>query len=84
MATPDQRRTKRKRVLKGARILMPAIGISADCAVRDLSETGACLVLTAPVAIGDNFELAMYDRTIRSCRVIWRAGRRVGVVFGSS
>jgi hypothetical protein len=82
MTTPDQRRTKRKRVLKGARILMPAIGISADCAVRNLSETGACLVLTAPVAISDAFELAMYDHTIRPCRVVWRAGRRVGVVFG--
>ena len=82
MTTSDHRQAKRKRVLKGARILMPELGISCDCAVRDLSETGACLVLTAPVAISASFELALYDETIKPCRVVWRAGRRVGVVFG--
>jgi hypothetical protein len=68
-------------VLKGARILIPSLGISVDCAVRDLSETGACLVLTAPVAVTDNFELALYDGAIRQCRVIWRTPRRLGVSF---
>jgi hypothetical protein len=62
---------------------MPDLGISGDCAIRDLSESGACLVLITPVAISDTFELAMYDATIkRRCRVVWRAGRRVGVAFG--
>jgi hypothetical protein len=82
MTTPDQRQAKRKRVLKGARILMPELGISCDCAVRDFSETGACLVLTTPVAVTASFELALYDDTIKQCRVVWRAGRRVGVAFG--
>jgi hypothetical protein len=77
----DERRIMRKRVFKGARILMPELGISSDCAIRDLSETGACLLLTAPVGICDTFELAMYDMTIKPCRVVWRAGRRVGVAF---
>jgi len=82
MTTPDHRQAKRKRVLKGARILMPELGISCDCAVRDFSETGACLVLTTPVAVSASFELALYDNTIKQCRVVWRAGRRVGVAFG--
>jgi hypothetical protein len=81
MTTPDRRLSKRKRVLKGARILMPAMGISGDCAIRNLSESGACLVLTTPVAIADTFELALYDNTIKRCRVVWRAGRRVGIAF---
>ena len=79
--TPDKRQAKRKRVLKGARILIPSLGISVDCAVRDLSEAGACLVLTAPVAIADNFELALYDGAIRQCSVVWRTPRRLGVSF---
>ena len=77
----DKRQAKRKRVLKGAQILIPSLGISVDCAVRDLSETGACLVLTAPVAITDNFELALYDGAIRQCTVVWRTSRRLGVSF---
>jgi len=79
--TLDKRQAKRKRVLKGARILIPSLGISVDCAVRDLSETGACLVLTTPVAITDNFELALYDGAIRQCSVVWRTPRRLGVSF---
>jgi hypothetical protein len=77
----DRRQARRKRVLKGARILIPSLGISVDCAVRDLSETGACLVLTAPVAVTDNFELALYDGAIRKCSVVWRTSRRLGVSF---
>jgi hypothetical protein len=82
--TSDKRQARRKRLLKGARILIPSLGISVDCALRDLSESGACLVLTAPVAVTDNFELAMYDGVIRQCRVVWRSGRRIGIAFGES
>jgi hypothetical protein len=82
MTEAEHRHSKRKRVLKGARILVPEFGISADCAVRDVSETGACLVLIAPVAITDTFDLSMHDNVIRRCRVVWRVGRRVGVAFG--
>lgn len=83
MTTQDKRLAKRKRVLKGARILIPSLGISVDCAVRDLSKTGACLVLTTPVAITDSFELATYhDGVIKQCSVVWRTGQRIGVSFG--
>jgi hypothetical protein len=83
MATPEKRRAKRKRVFKGARILVPSLGISVDCAVRDLSETGACLVLITPVAIPDGFELATHhDGAIKQCRVVWRTAQRIGVSFG--
>jgi hypothetical protein len=81
MTTDDRRQAKRRRVLKGARILVPEMGISCDCAIRDLSEIGAGLIFTTPVAIGETFELAMYDNTIKQCRVVWRAGRRAGVAF---
>lgn len=82
MTTDDRRQARRRRVLKGARILVPEMGISCDCAIRDLSENGAGLIFTTPVAIGETFELAMYDNTIRQCRLVWRTGRRAGVAFG--
>jgi hypothetical protein len=82
MATQNKRQAERKRVLKGARILIPSLGISADCALRDLSETGACLVLTTPVALTDSFELAMDDGVVKQCRVVWRTARRIGVSVG--
>jgi hypothetical protein len=83
MTMQDKRLAKRKRMLKGARILIPSLGISVDCAVRDLSETGACLVLTTPVAITDSFELATHhDGAIKQCSVVWRTAQRIGVSFG--
>jgi len=74
---------KAKAGVQGARILVPSLGISVDCAVRDLSETGACLVLITPVAIPDGFELATHhDGAIKQCRVVWRTAQRIGVSFG--
>jgi hypothetical protein len=82
MTTQNRRQTKRRRVLKGARILIPSLGISVDCAVRDISNAGAGLIMTSPIAISDSFELALYDGIIKPCRVVWRTASRIGVSFG--
>ena len=77
----ESRKLQRQRTFKGGSISFssaPAI----DCIVRNLSATGACLEVTDPSAIHDNFKLIIKPEILtRSCEVAWRSPRRIGVRF---
>jgi hypothetical protein len=51
-----------------------------DCRVVDYSPGGACLEVWAQIKLPARFELA-FGATRKHCRVVWRAGRRLGVAF---
>jgi hypothetical protein len=69
-------------VLKGGKISFHQLGTSTDCRVRNLSEFGACLVVTSPVGVPNEFELILNrDKTPRRCRVEWRSANQIGVSF---
>ncbi|WP_025032582.1 PilZ domain-containing protein [Bradyrhizobium sp. DOA9] len=78
----DERRDKaRHRVLKAGTIEFGGGGI--DCTVRNLSDTGAALDVTSPVGIPDHFTLFVQaDGMHRTCTVVWRKEKRIGVRFG--
>jgi len=50
-----------------------------DCTIVDYSPGGACLDV-GPVNLPQRFEL-LWGTTKKKCRVVWKAGRRAGVVF---
>jgi hypothetical protein len=77
----DQKRiAPRKRVLKSGTIEFN--GGAIDCTVRNVSETGAALDVASPIGIPDHFKLVIpSDGQQRSCRVVWRKERRIGVRF---
>jgi PilZ domain len=76
----DLRKTARQRVLNTALIRFG--DVSAGCVVRNLSEDGAALDIGSQPGIPDQFTLiAMSDKKIYSCSVIWRKHRRIGVSF---
>jgi len=78
----DKRRALRSRVLRGGVISFRQLGTTIDCTMRNLSETGACLMVTSPVGIPSEFELVSdRDKVPRHCRVVWRAADRIGVAF---
>jgi hypothetical protein len=54
-----------------------------ECVVRDVSNTGACLVFDKPDEIPASFYIYMtLDFTSRRhCRVVWRSGEQLGVEF---
>jgi len=81
MATGDKRKTRRRRVLLGARISFRGLGTSTECRVRDLSDTGACLVIASPVGIPNIFDLVLADGAVRRCKVEWRKAEKIGVSF---
>jgi hypothetical protein len=51
-----------------------------DCSIVDYSAGGACLELASQISPPRRFEL-LHGRTRKRCRLIWKAGRRVGVAF---
>ena len=77
--TPDRRSSTRRKILKGGRTYW-LNGDSSECTVLNVSETGAHLELRGPAP--NVFDLVIAgDQTRRSCFVVWRKARRVGVKF---
>lgn len=54
-----------------------------ECVLRDISDTGAKLLCTAPKELPDQFvlRLSMDGRVARKCRVAWKSGNEIGVAF---
>jgi hypothetical protein len=81
---PDRRSAARRRVLKGAQIVFNDRVAVIDCAVRDLSDQGACIKVASPLGIPDSFELVLDAGSVRNCRVAWRKPTLIGVTFSPS
>ena len=70
----------RRRILKAGTIEFGGGGI--DCTVRNLSDTGAALEVVTPLFIPDRFTLFVpSDQFKRSCHIVWRKEKRIGVAF---
>lgn len=82
MGDEDKRRAPRHRVLKAAKIISTDNKSVIDCTVRNLSETGAQLVIERTVAVPDKFQFFLANGdTIRDAEVAWNIGDRIGVRF---
>ena len=56
-----------------------------ECAVLDLSDSGACVIVASTTDLPDTFELTTdRDGLTRECKVIWRRGNRIGLSFRGS
>jgi hypothetical protein len=75
-----KRVTPRRRVLKAGLIVFG--DRTVDCTVRNLSPKGAALEVVSPLSIPDRFKLVVpTDHLTQPCHIIWRAEKRIGVVF---
>ncbi len=85
-ATPgagaDKRREHRMRVLKSARIIFNGGYTVFDCRVKNLSDGGALLQMPSSLGIPTHFEIDIdYSNKPRSCTVMWRNDKMLGVAF---
>lgn len=80
--SPERRANARQRRLNGAKIVFNNNSSVIDCTVRDLSRTGARLLVASPLGIPDWFDLRI-DRngTLYPSKVAWRSGKQIGVSF---
>jgi PilZ domain len=75
-----KRDTERHRVLKPAQIVLSR-NVVFDCAVRDVSTSGAQLNIPSTIGIPDEFDLVIKGAPARRCRVVWRKADQIGVEF---
>jgi hypothetical protein len=76
----ETRIAPRYRVLKAAKIEFG--GVTIDCAVRDLSTTGAALEVPSKMGLPGRFTLVVPDDGLHlPCHVVWRKEFRIGVAF---
>jgi hypothetical protein len=79
----DKRSQQRRRILKDGRVLLPGSRVSYDCAIRDLSETGAKLRLQLDsITLPNEFELVFVAEGLAHPVILkWQRGREAGVAF---
>ncbi len=77
----EKRHVQRHRTLKAGKIIFNRGSFAVDCTVKNISETGACL-LTKTTMLPDKFELSIpLDHFTRHCQVAWKTPDKVGVKF---
>jgi len=82
MGDEEKRGAPRHRVLKAAKIISMDNKSVIDCTVRNLSETGAQLVIEKTAAVPEEFQFFLANGdTIRDAVVAWNHGDRIGVKF---
>ena len=77
----EKRASARRRTLKSGKIVFNNRNSTIDCTVRNLSDTGAKLVVASALGIPDSFELAISGEPPRTCRVARRTLTEIGVEF---
>ena len=78
----DKRKHQRKLTLKTGNINFVSSGNERDCAIVDISDGGACLMVENGREIPDSFDLTIgRDGLTRACKVAWRNGHKIGVSF---
>jgi len=79
--TDENRHTQRRRTLKGGRIVLNDGFSTFDCTIRNMSESGAKLVVASILGIPQRFQLALDDGRHFDCDAVWRTETEIGVRF---
>lgn len=80
--TDNRRSSRRWRTVLTGRIVFNSRASVLDCAVRDLSDTGARIYFADVSKLPFQFELEIPNRGLRiQARVVWSRGANHGVAF---
>jgi len=78
----DQRIAPRLKALLAAKISFNNGQSTLDCLIRNLSDTGAKLIVSAAVTLPECFDLIIPQKSeTRRARIAWRRGEEIGVRF---
>ena len=75
----ERRQQPRKRMLKSGKILLGKHAI--PCAVRNMSERGACLKVQTTEGLPEMFDFLFAGEPVRTCKTVWRDDTQIGVMF---
>jgi hypothetical protein len=78
----DYRKNARSLTLRTGKVHALRAPNSIDCAVLNISQSGACILVPDGTEISESFVLEIdHDRQVRNCKVAWRDGCRIGLKF---
>jgi hypothetical protein len=81
----DHRKHPRQLTLQTAKIFIDSHSPAIPCAVLNISDGGACVLLPTKTYVPSFFDMAIdHKNTLYECRVAWRRGDKVGVAFAAS
>jgi hypothetical protein len=72
---------ERRRAQRHPTIRSAVMSLESDCAVFDLSERGARILLRGPMTLPETFKLSIDAGPPINCRVTWRKNNEIGVEF---
>lgn len=75
------RRAKRTRTLKSGQIIYNHASCVIDCVIKDISESGARLVVPDMFECPPNVTLRILHGPTYECKVRWQSGKSLGVEF---
>jgi hypothetical protein len=83
MALATKKREARKAIHQTAWITLEGGFAARQCVVMDLSANGAKISVETPQALNSKLRLAFSRdaRTGRSCEVVWRRGKTMGLKY---
>ena len=77
-----QRRSERHLTFRSAKIMVANHDYALECAVLNVSEHGACMLVPVGSRVEDRFTLFIDgDEVPHRCTVAWRDGSRIGVSY---
>ncbi len=77
----ERRRAARHRTFKGGAIIYGTAPL-IDCTIRNMTEIGAGLEVSAQAAVPERFTLLIKpEGRKRNCHVVWRQSGKIGVEF---
>lgn len=79
----ELRRHRRRNLDRSGQIRVPGAngGITFECVVKDISISGAQLLVSTAFEIPEKFQLGVEGLTGQVCRVRWRSAGALGVEF---
>ena len=81
----DLRRLPRSLTQTTGKVRFENIKSDFDCAVLNIHDAGACILVSDPIEIPETLELTIdRDGAHYVCRVVWKSGRRIGLSFQAS
>jgi hypothetical protein len=82
MQNGDARRAPRLKAIKAGQVIIVSTGTAVDCAIRNISATGALIRFEEPVELPEQVELVIVSHDIHvRANVAWQSGTEAGVEF---
>jgi hypothetical protein len=81
-AGSEHRVETRRRVLLSGKLIHSPNDLGVDCAIQDISRTGARVRMSGPEALANPLHLIDLRHGLAfKARIVWRDGARVGLAF---